>query len=338
MTKKGMICMTLAAALMAMGGSFTANADTMELAWNVPDPDGHPWTESAYDIAEEIESRSEGSLKVTVYPNNQMGVADAIEMMSTGSLAMDLTGPAGFGSYYAPMEIFTLPYAFDSVAQAYAYFESEPAQEMFRKVEDITAIKTLSAWYFGDRDLTTKGVEVHTPSDLDGVAIRCMDTIGSKAVIQALGGSPVPMPLSETYLSLQTGVVSGQENPLPTIVAQKFNEVQDYLILTRHSIHMGTIHFSKMIWDQLTEEQQNIITEVLAEYQPIVEERIIESQESNLELLKNDGMKVIEVDMDAFKENAANVINATYSDNAEWMKAINDLTSFKEEWNANNPE
>ncbi len=307
----------------------SASGSAIELAWNVPDPDGHPWTESAKEIAEEIEKRSNGSLKITVYPNNQLGVSEALDMMSTGSLAMDLTGFGAFASYYAPCEVFALPYAFDDADQAYAYFESDYAKEIIDKIDEASGIMTIEAWYFGDRNLTTKGVEVHTPEDLKGTPIRCMDSVGSKAVIEALGGTPVPMALSETYLSLQTGTVKGQENPLPTIVAQKFNEVQDHLVMTHHSVHLGTIHFSRMIWETLSEEQQEVITGVMKEYRPIVTERIEASQEENLKALSDSGMQVDEVDLDAFRANANQVIHATYGDDEEWMKVINGLEEFK---------
>ena len=315
-------------------GSVTALADdVVELAWNVPDPDGHPWTETAKEIAEEIGRRSDGSLKVTVYSNNQLGVSEALDMMSTGSLAMDLTGAGAFAGYYAPCEVFAMPYAFDDADQAYAYFASDYAKEIFDRIEDASGIMTIGAWYFGDRNLTTKGVEVHTPEDLAGVPVRCMDSVGSKTVIKALGGTPVPMALSETYLSLQTGTVKGQENPLPTIVAQKFNEVQDHLVMTHHSVHLGTIHFSKLIWETLSEDQQNIITEILEEYRPIVTDRINESQEENMKLLSEAGMQIDEVDLEAFRANAKKVVEETYGDDPEWAKVLGDLEAFKEAYN-----
>ncbi len=339
-----MACMTVACGSSASGTAEKeedkqeeqqeAAAETVELAWNLPDPEGHPWTDTAKEIAEKIEERSGGTLKVTVYPNNQMGQVEAVEMMANGSLAMDLAGAAAFAGYYAPAEILTLPYTFEDADQGYAYFESDYGKELFQTIEDASGIMTLDLWYFGDRELTTKGVDVNVPADLKGVPIRCMDSTGSKCVIESLGGSPVPMALAETYLSLQTGTVKGQENPLPTIIAQKFTEVQDHIIMTHHSVHMGTVNFSKKIWDTLTAEQQ-VILDTLAEYRPIVTQRINDKQDADLEELKKAGMTVQEVDLEAFRANAQQIVSSTYGSDPEWAKVIENLEKFKEEYKGN---
>ena len=83
-----------------------------------------------------------------------------------------------------------------------------------------SGVRTLDVWYYGDRNLTIKGVEPMKPDDLSGLSVRCMDTPIAKTVVAALGGNPVPINMSELYLSLQTGVVVGEENPVPTIIAR----------------------------------------------------------------------------------------------------------------------
>ena len=300
------------------------------LKWYQPEPDGHPWTDVSRLIAEEIEKNSNGTLKVTIYPAGVLGTqAQAIDMLRTGSLALETSGPSILASFYDPVQVMSLPYAFDDAAQGYAYFESPAGQRIFDDIRKKSGVRTLDVWYFGDRNLTTNNIVVKTPKDLTGKAIRCMDTPVSKTVIAALGGSPVPINFAELYMALQTGVVAGQENPIPTIIAQKFYEVQNTLILTKHSVHMGTVHVSEMIWQSLTQEQRDIITAALTKYRPVIEERINKSTVDGLAFLKSKGMNIVEPDLTPFRENAKKVITAAYGNNADWIKEINALEAFK---------
>lgn len=171
-----------------------------------------------------------------------------------------------------------------------------------------------------------------TPADLSGISIRCMDTPIAKTVVAALGGNPVPINMNELYLSLQTGVVAGQENPIPTIIAQKFYEVQDAVVLTKHSVHLGTVEVSEMVWQSLTDKERSVVEEVLAKYRSIIEEKINKETEEGTEFLKSQGMKIIEPDIEAFKANAEKVVNENFGSDPEWAAAIEDLNNFKANW------
>lgn len=314
-----------------------SSGDTRELSWYLGEAESHPWSQMSYEIADEINERTNGELTIKVYPGATLGTqSEALEMLRTGSLAFEITGPSILASYLDQIQVFSLPYAFDSAEQAYAYFESDTSQEMFNEtILNASGVRTLDVWYYGDRNLTTQDIDVETPEDLSGKQIRCMDTPISKVVVKALGANPVPINMSELYLSLQTGVVEGQENPIPTIIAQKFYEVQNRLILTKHSVHLGTVEVSEQIWQSLTDSQREVITEVLAEYRPKIQERIEQESEEGLTQLEEEGMTVIEPDIDAFKENAEKVIEEELGDDPDWEAAIEDLNNFKASYTSN---
>lgn len=311
-----------------------AAGEALELSWYVAEPESHAWSQVSYDIAKEIEEKTNGSLKIKVYPGATLGTqAEALDMLRTGSLAFEVTGPSILASFCDQVQVYSLPYAFDNAKQAYDYFASEGSQKMYNEtVLNASGVRTLDVWYYGDRNLTIKGVEPMKPDDLSGLSVRCMDTPIAKTVVAALGGNPVPINMSELYLSLQTGVVVGEENPVPTIIAQKFYEVQDAIVLTKHSVHLGTVEVSEQIWQSLTEEQRQVITDVLAKYRPIIEDRINKETEEGLEFLKEQGMKVIEPDVEAFKANAAKVVEENFGSDPEWAAAIKDLNDFKANW------
>ncbi|WP_422479193.1 TRAP transporter substrate-binding protein [Pleomorphochaeta sp. DL1XJH-081] len=326
-----LLILLIATSMFAAGQSeATATTDVVEMRWYQPEPEGHPWTDVGFMIAEEIEEKSNGTLKITMYPSGVLGTqAEAVDMLRTGSLALLTSGPSILASFYDPVQVMSLPYAFDNATQGYAYFESEAGQKIFTDIMKKSGVRTLDVWYFGDRNLTLNGINVQVPKDINGKAVRCMDTPVAKTVVGSLGASPVPINFSELYMALQTGVVVGQENPIPTIIAQKFYEVQDTLVLTKHSVHLGTVHVSETIWQSLTDAQRDAITTTLAKYRPMIEERINKNTEEGLKFLRDKGMKILEPDLAPFKENAKKVIASTFGNNAEWMKVINDLEAFK---------
>jgi tripartite ATP-independent transporter DctP family solute receptor len=323
--------LVLLLAVAVVAGAFAAGpSKVVELKWYQPEPEGHPWTDVSKLIAEEIEKNSNGTLKVTIYPAGVLGTqAEAIDMLRTGSLALETSGPSILASFYSPVQVMSLPYAFDNAAQGYAYFESPAGQRIFDDIRKKSGVRTLDVWYFGDRNLTINNIIVKTPKDLAGKAIRCMDTPVAKTVVASLGGSPVPINFGELYMALQTGVVAGQENPIPTIISQKFYEVQNTLVLTKHSVHMGTVHVSEIIWQSLTPAQRDVITAALAKYRPVIEERINKNTVDGLAFLKSKGMTIIEPDLTPFRENAKKVIAATFGKDTDWMKEINALEAFK---------
>jgi tripartite ATP-independent transporter DctP family solute receptor len=320
----------LVTGLFAAGQKEAGPQGVVELKWYQPEPKGHPWTDVAYLIADEIEKNSNGTLKVTIYEGGMLGTqAEAIDMQRTGSLALLTSGPSILASFYDPVQVMSLPYAFDDPAMGYAYFESDVGQKMFDDILKKSGVRTLDIWYFGDRNLTVNKVNVTKPSDMAGKAVRCMDTPVAKTVVGSLGASPVPINFAELYLALQTGVVVGQENPVPTIIAQKFYEVQDTLVLTKHSVHMGTVHASEAVWQKLTQEQRDVITAALAKYRPEIEDRINVGTEEGLKFLREKGMKILEPDLAPFRESAQRLIAKTFGNDKAWMAEIEALENFK---------
>ena len=230
-----LVLLTMTSVFAAGQTEKTTSGGIVELKWYQPEPEGHPWTDVGFMIAKEIEEKSNGTLKVTMYPAGVLGTqAEAVDMLRTGSLALLTSGPSILASFYDPVQVMSLPYAFDNAAQGYAFFESAAGQKIFNDILAKSGVRTLDVWYFGDRNLTVNLNTVNVPTDLSGKAVRCMDTPVAKTVVGSLGASPVPINFSELYMALQTGVVIGQENPIPTIIAQKFYEVQDTLVLTKH--------------------------------------------------------------------------------------------------------
>jgi tripartite ATP-independent transporter DctP family solute receptor len=341
-SKTGVCAVLLALLLLALapqnalcGGAAesggVAASGKVEMRWYQPEPEGHAWTDVSMIIAKEVGEKSGGGLSVTVYPAGVLGTqAEAVDMLRTGSLALLTSGPSILASFYDAVQVASLPYIFDNPEHAYNFLASPYGQRVYNDIIlKKSGVRTLDFWYFGNRNLTTKGVKVNNPSDLAGIKIRAMDTPIAKTVVSSLGGSPVPINFSELYLALQTGVVAGQENPIPTIIAQKFYEVQDNIVLTGHSVHMGTVHVSESIWTKLADDQRKLILDTLAKYRPEIQKRINDQTDQGISFLKERGVAVYEPDLAVFRSNAADIVDKNFGNIPEWKEAIDAVRALK---------
>lgn len=299
----------------------------IEMKWAQPEPAGHPWTDIGEEICKEIDKRSNGRIKITQYPAGQLGShLELVEMLRTGSVALHTSGPAALNAFDERVQIFNMPYLIKSKEQAYRIFESEVGQKMFNDVIlKRSGIRTLQFWYFGTRTLTLNRSAMK-PEDLAGAKVRCMEMPIFKDAIASLGANPTPITFSELYMALQTKVVDGQENPIPTIYAQKFYEVQPYVILTNHTVHMGTVHISEMVWKRLAKEDQDLIMAVFDEFRPKIDSAIEKDAVEKLEVMKKGGVTVVEPDYEAFKKHSLDYMMERYGKKwGDLIKAFNEI-------------
>ncbi len=319
--------LAVACLALALTAFSTARAGQIELKWYQPEPAGHPWTDVGQLIADEIGKRSDGRLKVTQYPAGQLGSQlEALEMLRVGSLALLTSGPAVLNSFDERVQVFGIPYLLQTKEQGYRFIESPAGQELFNQsVLRKSGVRTIQLWYFGTRTLTLNKPATK-PEDLAGAKVRCMDMPIYKDSVASLGANPTPITFSELYMAMQTGVVDGQENPISTIFAQKFHEVQKYVILTNHTQHMGTVHVSEMVWKRLSEEDRTLIMDVFNEYRPMIDEMIEKDTTEKLEVMRNSGVNIIEPDIEAFRTYSTDFMMKIYGEKwADIIQAIRDV-------------
>lgn len=141
--------------------------------------------------------------------------------------------------------------------------------------------------------------------DIKGLKLRVPEVQESLESFRALGAAPTPVSFGEVYFALQTGVVDGQENPLTTIYTYKFYEVQKYLTLSNHQIATLFLMINDKVWQSLTPDQQQIIMEASAKALERYDAKIFEDEERLVNVLKGEGLEVIELDPEVrnqFKE------------------------------------
>lgn len=301
-----------------------------DLKWGMGPVAENPYAVATEGIIKEIYEKSDGRIKITLYPAAQLGPdADMLDMTSVGTLDFYSTSFTLLGTKYDPCQALTLPYVFKDTTQAYKFLNSQDGKDLADKITKATNIRPLGYRSMGFRQLTTKGVAVQKPEDLSGIKIRSMESTASQFMVRCLGGTPLPVSFSELYIALQTGVASGQENPIANIVASKFYEVQDYLILTNHLLWVSVDTVSETLWKSFSEEDKQIISNAISKYTPISDQACIDAEQVSIAMMKEKGVTVIEPDVEAFRTKALQMIKDEYSDKAEWMDIVNKIEAMK---------
>ena len=322
----------LSSVLFAAGQAEPAESEgqkQLNLKWSGMMTPSHAWAITAEDVCAEVAKRTNGRINIEFYPAGALGSQqEGIEMLGVGDIAFLTSGPTIFSSYVPETQIFMLPYVFDDLAHVRRVVESPLIQDMFNvEILEKSGVRTIAFWYYGDRNLTTAHTPARRPEDISGLKIRAVDNPVAQNVVRALGGKPVPVAFAELYMALQTGVADGQENPVTTIYDKKFHEVQDYMIETRHNVHMGTVHVSEKVWQSLSEEDQQLLTEVFAKYSEQVDDMIISQTKERLQEMVDAGFQVIQPDRESFREHATNHIMGVYGD--KWGYLLEEIDGMR---------
>jgi TRAP-type transport system periplasmic protein len=225
-----------------------------------------------------------------------------LEAIARGNLEMSITSAQELAELFPEFSIFTAGYLHRDAEHQKKVFAADFMEPLKQKVEDELGVKLLSVMYLGRRHVNLKGDrEIMTPADMAGVRLRMPGTEAWQFLGAALGANPLPMAFTEVYTALQTGAIDGQDNPLPTNRDSKFYEVTDQIVLTSHLVDLNYIAFSKRIWDSLTPEQQEIVQQAADDASEQARQRQLELEAELEQYFKDQGLKVYEPDLDAFR-------------------------------------
>ncbi len=282
----------------------------------------HIW---ALKAAEEIKEKTGGKYDISVFPASSLGKeADINEGLSLGTVDMIYTGAAFLGRSFPPISIGGSPYIFRDFDHWQKYYNSDLFKnELAGGYKKLTGNTILSVVYYGARHVTSNK-PVSTPADMKGLKIRTPNAPMFMMFPKATGANPSPIAFAEVYLALQSGTVEAQENPLPTIKAKKFYEVQKYINLTGHILNELYVIASPMLWKKLSDEEKAIFTEAFVKASEGASKDILES-ENNLSAWFTEQGNIInsDVDVKAMRDATMKMHHEILEDgSAPWSKEI----------------
>jgi tripartite ATP-independent transporter DctP family solute receptor len=264
-------------------------------------PMSHPGHTAAKMFADNVEKRTNGTVKIAVFPDNQLGSPpEMLEQNILGTIDMSMPTQGALDKYSKKFAVVMLPFVFRDAEHAFRVLDGPFIQWAAPDLEK-QGLVFLANWDWGFRNLTNNVRPVNVPDDVKGLKIRTPPELQLQAAMEALGGNVTKIAFPELFLALKQGVVDGQENPLSVIYHNKFYEAQKYLALTRHVYNSWVHVMSKKTWDKLTPDQQKIIKEESKRSGDWMRAQILKEDASLISQLKEKGMQVTTPNRAEFK-------------------------------------
>jgi len=240
------------------------------------------------------------------YNGTMFAQGTELEAISRGNLTMSIASAQELAQFFPEFSIFATGYVHQDAAHQVRVF-NDPLMEPFKKTaEEELGVKLLSVMYLGKRHVnlrfTRDEVDVQTPADLAGINLRMPGTDAWQFLGAALGASPTPLAFSEVYTSLSTGAVDGQDNPLPTVVDQKFYEVTKQIALTSHLVDLNYIAFSKEVWDKLSPAQQATVQRAADAAAAWGRLKQLDKENNLADFIRSQGVEIYTPDLAAFRD------------------------------------
>ncbi len=288
----------------------------------------HPVHYGMVFMADLVDKKSGGKLKIQIYPSGQLGQErECLELLQIGSLAMTKVSASVMENFAPSYKVLSLPYIFKDRAHSYQVLDGKIGRKILLEGQKYW-LRGLTFYDAGYRSFYTKDKPVNTPEDLRGLKIRVQPSNTAMNMVSAFGGSPTPISWGELYTALQQGVVDGAENNTPSFYFSRHYEVCKYYSLNEHTAVPDVLLISTVIWDTLSEEEQDWIREAARE--SAVHQRKLwqESEEFCLQEVQKAGVKIIHPDKSAFAEMVEHLYD-DYQDNAELYSLIEQIRAIE---------
>lgn len=313
-TRRRFLTVAAAGAGMALLGSCGSSSDagdggggdeTAQLRFSTASTPEQHHTKAAKRFAELVDKYSDGAITVEVFDSGSLyDQTSEQQALLNGSLDMAYSAPNWISERVPEASIVSVPYLLNDYEHLYAVMDGTVGEEIYAASVEKAKIRPLTSLYLGTRqlNLTDKVNKVMTPEDLAGVNLRVPDAPSWIRMAKAMGASPTPVAFNELYLALQTGTVDGQENPLPTTIDAKFQEVTSQVSTTSHLVDFVMPTINERVWQDLSSAQQDAIQKAWDEARDYGTDLIVKQEESAVNQLKEAGLDVYEPDRDAFRD------------------------------------
>jgi tripartite ATP-independent transporter DctP family solute receptor len=253
---------------------------------------------SHYDIGanvfcENLDKNTQGRYKCQVYPASALGgEREQVEAVQIGTQDLVITSTGPVGNFVPEMKIVDIPFLFRDYDHARKVLDGKIGQDMLAKFPNHGLVAL--AWSEnGFRHMTNNKRPIVSAADASGLKMRTMENKVHMEGYRAFGIQPTPMAFPEVFGALQQGVVDGQENPIPVILASKFSQVQKHLSLTGHVYSPGLIITSPRIMNKLSEADKKAFYDAAAKSVAATRKKVNDDEANGIAQLEREGMQVV---------------------------------------------
>ena len=291
----------IAAALLA-GATLSAQAQTVLKLGHVLAKGSH-YDIGANKFCEEVDKGTAGRFKCQVFPASALGgEREEIEAVQLGTQDFVITSTGPVGNFVPEIKIVDVPFLFRDYDHARKTLDGAIGQDLLTKftAHGLVAL----AWSEnGFRHMTNNKRPIVSAADAAGLKMRTMENKVHMEGYRTFGILPTPMAFPEVFGALQQGVVDGQENPIPVILASKFSQVQKHLSLTGHVYSPALLITSPRIWSKLSDADKKIFSDAAKAGVAATRKKVNDDEANGIAQLEKEGMQVVrQVDSASFRD------------------------------------
>ena len=287
----------------------------------------HPVHRAMVHMAELVAERSDGRMRIDIYPSEQLGSErECVELIQIGSIAMTKVSASVVESFVPAFKVLSLPFLFTGREHLFAVLDGPIGRELLLQGVD-SRLRGLCYFDAGSRSFYTRDRPVLVPGDLAGLKIRTQESATAMRMVRALGGSATPIAWGELYTALQQGVVDGAENNPPSFYLSRHYEVCRYYSLDEHTAVPDVLLVGTPTWDRLTLAEREILQRAAldaAEYQKVIWKQ---ASDHALSSVAEAGVEILQPEKGLFADAVAPLIEEYRTDQEvyRWIERIRTL-------------
>lgn len=235
-------------------------APAKTITWKLADdqPAGYPTVVADQEFAKIVNQKTNGRYNIKVYYGGQLGSeTQTVQQTISGVIQINRVNAAPLASFVGDMSVLSLPYIFTGSQQEWNVLYGKAGEQILQSMK---AQKLMGLTYYdsGQRSFFTRKTPITSPADMKGLKIRVQKSPVFVEMVKDLGATPVPMAYGDVFTALQTGVIDGAENNIPSYATMSFYQVAPYYSYDGHSRVPEVLFMSLKAWDSLSPADQTI--------------------------------------------------------------------------------
>jgi tripartite ATP-independent transporter DctP family solute receptor len=259
-------------------------------------------------FAKKVEEYTQGRYQIKVFCCGQLGNdAKGLEQVTAGGLEFVTSGVGTWAAYLPMYNVAMMPYLFDTLEQGWKWYDESKWVKALEDKAPAKGFRVLGGLEAGFRNVTTK-TPINGPADAKGKKMRVAPTEMMLWTMEAMGFGGQIIPITEVYMSIQQGVVAGQDNPIDTIYSNKFYEVAPNITITNHLYSPLSLAVSEKVWQKFSPADQAAVMKAMKETTAFSRNFVKETDEKMLADMTAKGAKVNRTpDIAAFRKSVESV-------------------------------
>lgn len=279
---------------------------------------GEPLDLAVKEWARVFKEKTKGQGELLLFPSSALGAKkDVTQQMQLGSGIITITDGGFLADYVPDFGILMGPYLAPEYKDLFKLAKTPWFADLSKKLDEKGLHVLTTNWLYGTRHFITKK-PIKTPADLHGIKMRSPNNRIQIEAIQSMGATPTPMPLSEVYPALSTGVIDGTESPISVLYSMKTYETAKYLVKVGYIHNISQWIIGAKYFQKLPADIQKALVESSEIGGDFMTNSVLVAEKDAAEKLKKEGVTIIEVDREAFKKAAM----TTYSKFPEWTPGL----------------